>query len=55
MRAAKMLERIINIRLISHPLNWLIVAVFVMIWGLGLSIIREGMAGGCGCDNGIPD
>jgi hypothetical protein len=50
-----MIEKIINLRMLSEPINWFIVWAIVMIWGFALMTARDGLSASCGCDQGIPD
>ena len=46
-----MLGRIINIPLISQPLNWGIVLAVLLLAGWALTVTAEAMgAGNCGCN-----
>ena len=44
-----MMESIINLRLMSHPLNWGIVWIVVFMASFALKEIREGIGAGCDC------
>lgn len=44
----------VNWRLISHPLNWLIVFVVLMIASFGFKELKEAVSTDCGC-NSQPD
>ncbi len=44
------MDRIVNLRLLSHPVNWLIVWTVLAIAGFAAMQVHKGLAGGgCGC------
>lgn len=36
-----MLEKVVNTDLLSHPMNWVIVLLMVMIAGIGLHLVLD--------------
>jgi hypothetical protein len=40
-RGRKVLDKVINTELLSHPLNWVIILLMVMIFGIGLHLVLD--------------
>lgn len=46
---------LINVAMLKHPINWLIIWVVITIAGFGIREIHKGISG-CGCSGSdIPD
>ena len=43
------LDDVINVRMLSHPINWAIVLIVVLIGSFALREIRTAVVGGCAC------
>jgi hypothetical protein len=45
------MDRIINIRLLGHPANWLIVWSVLIVAGYAATLIHMGTGSDCGCNS----
>jgi hypothetical protein len=43
------MDRIVNTRLLGHPVNWLIVWSVLLVAGYVATLAHAGLAGDCGC------
>jgi hypothetical protein len=46
------MDRIVNTRLLGHPVNWLIVWSVLIVGGYVATLAWQGIGGGCGCSSG---